>query len=130
MLISLRTKLFDTAASCEEERYRGKDFAKWLQLRMSAWDTEVIGEDWGWAVVAGKDIYRYIFGVYDHDAGDENELGSRWVLRLYNRRDRSNWFKKIFTYIPPKAHPEIVDEIVYILESNEDIHDVQVMPID
>jgi len=107
MMIRFRTKLFDTSSPMEEDMYYGEDFAGWLQLRLSTWDTEVVEEDRGWAVIARKDIYRYIFGVYDHDTDGEADTGPLWMLRLYNQRDRSHWFKKIFTYIPPKAHPEM-----------------------
>ena len=126
MMISLRTKIFDASSPMEEGSFHGEDFAKWLQAKLAGWKTDVVGEDWGWAVYARKEGYRYNFGVYDHDTNDVTDAGPKWVLRLYNERDRSNWFKKMFKYIPPKAHPEVVEEITGILKADGEFKEIQV----
>jgi hypothetical protein len=123
-MISCRTKLFKVSPSAEEGVFDGGDFAKWLGGKLAGWETDIIEEDWGWAATAQKTGYDYIFGIYDHDTLDVTNLGPKWVIRLYNQSDKSNWFKRLFKYIPPKAHEEIVNEIVGILKSEEAIKDI------
>lgn len=129
MMISARTKQFAAATPMEEGSFRGEDFAKWLQSKLTGWQTDVAAEDWGWAIVARKGEYHYIFGVYDHDTDDVTDAGPKWVLRLYNQRDSSCWFKKIFKYIPPKAHQEVVDEVTGILKADCSFTEVQTKPL-
>ena len=129
MMISLRTKRFDVTTPIEEGSFHGEDFARWLQSKLTGWYADVNAEDWGWAVVARKGDYRYIFGIYDHDTNDVTEAGPKWVLRLYNQRDRTSWFKKIFKYNPPKAHQEVVDEITAILKTDGELAEIQSEPL-
>jgi hypothetical protein len=129
VVISCRTKLFDVSSPIEDGAYYGEDFAKWLQLKLSDWQSEVFEEDWGWAVLARNEGYRYIFGVYDHDTTDISEFGPKWVIRLYNQKDRSSWFKKLFKCIPPVAHQEVVDQVVGVLKAQREISEIEVMPL-
>lgn len=130
MLVSMRTNKFDASSDIEDGAFRGEDLAKWLQSRMPDWQSDVVEEDWGWAVVTRKGEYHYIFGVYDHDTTDQTEPGPKWVLRLYNQKDKTPWFKKLFKNVPPTAHTEVVDEVVAILKSEEGISEVTVSPLD
>lgn len=131
MEILFRTKLFDSSSPIEEGVFYGRDLAEWLTQRFSDWHCDVESEDWGWAIYASKKPYECIFGVYDHNINDCNANGPEWCIRLYNQKDWSNLFTKIFVrYIPPKAHPEVVDEVVQILRAEKDIHDLRVEPLD
>jgi hypothetical protein len=125
MLIAFRTHLFDASGDLPEGRYHGGDLAKWLAARLPQWRTSVCEEDWGWAVSGRKDKYRYLFGVYDHDTNDVTHDGPKWILRLYNKGDRSQWLRKLFKYIPPVAHPEVVNEIVALLKQAEGITQIE-----
>jgi hypothetical protein len=93
------------------------------------WRVGVVREDWGWAVTATKEQYRYIFGVYDHDTNDVTEQGALWVLRLYNQRDRTPWFKKLLKHIPPVAHEEITEELMQILRCSDGVTDISMQPL-
>jgi hypothetical protein len=129
MMISFRTKLFDTTSAIRDDTFRGEDLARWLEQRLSGWSSTVISEDWGWAVVAQKRDYQYIFGVYDHDHDEVAEQGPKWVLRLFNMRDRSKRLQKLLRYIPPVAHNEVVQEITEILRQDEAISDIKAEPL-
>jgi hypothetical protein len=126
MRINFHTNLFDVPKDVPEGTFRGEDVARWLAGQLDGWQTSVVGEDWGWAVLASKGDYGYIFGVYDHDTDEVTAQGPKWVIRLFNERDRGNWFLKLFKNIPPVAHDEVVAEIVGILGRNKDISEVTI----
>lgn len=56
-------------------------------------------------------------------------VGGTHVVRLFNRRDRSDWFKKMFKNIPPKAHQEVIDEIVGVLRQSREVSDIRSAPL-
>ena len=126
MLIAFRANLFDTSSDLPEGAFHGEDLAKWLEARLKGWQTRVHAEDWGWAVLAQRDQYEYIFGVYDSDTNDVTENGPKWILRLYNQKDRSNWLKKLFKYIPPTTDKEVTHEIVQLLEHADGVTNIEV----
>ena len=129
MMISFHSKAFDASEPENEDSFRGEEVARWLEARLVGWKTSVAAEDWGWSVVANKGHLKYELGVYDHDTNEVNDNGPRWVLRLYNLRDRSDWFRKLFRYIPPKAHQQVVDEVVGLLRNSEEVSDIRVEPL-
>ena len=126
MMIAFRSNLFDTSRDKEEDSFYGEDLAKWLQAHLKEWQTSVVGEDWGWAVLAKKGTHRYIFGVYDHDTNDVTAAGALWIIRLYNRRDYGSWFRSVFKYTPPIAHDEVTKELVELLRQANGVCDVKV----
>ena len=126
MLISFRTKRFDTESSIPEGAFYGGDLSRWLQRCLSGWNAKVYPEDWGWAVVARRETLSYLFGVYDHDINDVTELGPKWVIRLYNRKDLLNWFRSLFKHSPPVADDEVTAEIVQLLSGTDGIAEVTV----
>jgi len=130
MLISFRTRQFDSESTLPEDSYYGEDVARWLASQLPAWSTSVIPEDWGWAVTARKNEYRYIFGVYDHDINDLTDEGVRWIVRIFNQKDDTNWFKKLFRDTPPLAHNEVVSELVQILKEAEGIAAISTAPLE
>jgi hypothetical protein len=130
MMISFHSKTFDVSAPKDnDDSFYGEDLARWLEGRLVGWKTSVVGEDWGWAVLASKGKFKYMFGVYDHDTNEVSDNGPRWVLRLFNRRDRTDWFKKLFKHIPPKAHQEVIDEVVGVLRHSREVSDISVEPL-
>lgn len=129
MKISFRTKLFDVDSPELDDAYYGEDLAKWLQVRLSGWNAQVYQADSGWAVLARKGTFSYSFGVSDGwTNADVTELGPKWVVYLYNRKDWKNWFRELFLfkYIPPVAHDEVVAEIVQLLSGTHGIAEVTV----
>ena len=126
MMISFRSKIFDSSIEEDTEQFLGEDVAKWIASRLSGWNTSVVGEDWGWAVLAARPHFKYVIGVYDHDVDDVTDGGAKWVIRLFNERDRSGWLKKLFRYVPPKAHEEVVAEVVGLLRSSRDVSNIEV----
>lgn len=129
MKISFRTDIFDTERSLPDDAFYGEDLAKWLAERLTGWSVGVVPEDWGWAVTGRKSEYAYIFGVYDHDTNDKTDQGALWVLRLYNQKDKTSRFKKLFKYVPPVAHEEVVTEVASILTGSAGIADVSIEPL-
>lgn len=129
MMISFRTKLFDTRSPIQDGEFHGRDVAEWLSKGLAGWRVEVVPEDWGWAVIALKEPYSYVFGVYDHDINDVTEHGAQWVLRLYNQRDGTPWFKKLFKYVPPVAHSEVTEEILQILSRLDGVTGISTAPL-
>ena len=129
MRINFRSKLFDVSTEIPEDSFRGEDVARGLESQLSGWQTSVIGEDWGWAVAAKKESLKYVFGIYDHDTDEVTEDGAIWVIRVFNRRDRSRWYLRLFKYIPPVAHEEVLAEVVAILKRTEGITEVRVEPL-
>ena len=129
MMVSFRSKVFGASAPKSDGSFYGEDLARWLEARLVGWKTSVVGEDWGWAVLANKGQLKYMFGVYDHDTDEVTENGPKWVVRLFNLRDRSGWFKKLFKNIPPKAHQEVVDEVVGVLRDSREVLDIRVDPL-
>jgi hypothetical protein len=126
MLIAFRSKLFDASGALPEGKFHGEDLAKWLAEHLDKWQSQVYAEDWGWEIVAKRDQYQYMFGVYDHDTNDVNENGPKWVVRLYNQRDHSNWLRKLFKYIPPVADKEVTQEIMQTLKQIADIAQIEI----
>lgn len=129
MMITFHSKTFDVSTVRNDDSFHGEDLAQWLEARLTGWNTSVVDEDWGWAVLADRGQFKYIFGVYDHDTDEVTENGPRWVIRLFNRRDRSDWFKKMFKNIPPKAHQEVIDEVVGVLRASGEVSDIRVAPL-
>ena len=130
MQISFRSKLFDTISDKADDSFYGQDIANLVSKKLLDWKTDVFEEDWGWCILASKRNYNYIIGVYDHDVDDVNELGSLWYIRLFNENDNSNWLKKLFKHIPPKAHEEVVAEIDMILKESKDVKDIHIEPLE
>ncbi len=129
MRINFRSHRFDSSSTLPEGSFRGEDVATWLQAQLGSWDTSVVGEDWGWAIVAKKADLRYIFGVYDHDNNDVTEDGPRWVIRAFNQKDRSHRLLKLFKYIEPVTHEDVLTEIVDLLTRTDGVADVSVEPL-
>jgi len=129
MRVNFRSNRFDTASELPEGSFRGEDVAKWFDRQLSGWKTSVVGEDWGWAIVAKKDDLDYVFGIYDHDTDEVNENGPIWVIRLFNRKDRSKWFLKLFKNIAPVTHDAVLAEVVGILKRADGVSEVGVEPL-
>jgi hypothetical protein len=127
--INFSSNLFDTATEKPEGSFLGEDVAKWLNSQLSGWHTSVVEEDWGWAILAKKDTFDYIIGVYDHDTVEVTEDGPVWVVRLFNRKDRSKWLLKLFKNIAPVAHEEVLAEVVGILKRTPGIARVSTEPL-
>jgi hypothetical protein len=125
MTLYFRTTRFDASSDKDDDRFYGEDAAKWLVSRLDGWETDITEEDWGWAVTARKNDYRYIFGVYDLDTGDTNDQGSRWCLRLFNLQDKTPWYRKLFRHVHPVADAEVVQEIETILSNEPGFVDIQ-----
>ena len=125
MMVAFRSNLFDASSSKRDDSFYGVDLAKWLQGLLPTWQTSVVGEDWGWAVLARKGPYKYMFGVYDHDTCDVTDAGALWIIRVYNRRDRRSWFRDLFKYTPPKAHDEVMNELLNALRQAPGVADVR-----
>jgi hypothetical protein len=128
LTIYFRTKQFDS--SYTDQGLRGGDLAEWLQQRLSGWDASIFEEDWGWAVDGTKGKLNYTFGVYDYELLDVTDEGPLWHVRVFNRRDWSNWLKKLFKYVEPVADPMVVEELLNILRADAQIHDIRVKPLD
>src|SRR4051812_39591825 len=129
MRINFRSKLFDVYTEMPEGTFRGEDVAKWFESQLSGWRTSVVGEDWGWAVLAQKEGYKYLFGIYDHDTDEVTEDGPIWVLRVFNRKDRQRWYLKLFKNVAPVAHEEVLAEVVAILKRTEGVSEVRLEPL-
>jgi len=129
MRINFRSNLFDVSSELPEGSFRGEDVARWLESQLSGWQTSVVGEDWGWAVAAKKGDFYYVLGIYDHDLDEVTADGPRWVVRLFNRRDRQKWFLKLFKNIAPVPHEEVLAEIVGLLKGTKGISEVTVEPL-
>ena len=130
MTLFFHSKRFDFESAKEDDRFYGEDLARWLSSQLAGWRSEVVEEDWGWAVVATKGDLSYIFGVYDHDTNEMTENGPRWCIRIFNQRDKSTpWFKKLLHNVPPVAHPAVIHEIETILSSQPDFYDIQKEPL-
>ena len=126
MTFFFRTKRFDAESVVNEDHFYGEDLADWLCGELIGWETNVDWEDWGWAVSAGRGEHSYIFGVYDHDTSDVNELGPRWCLRLYSQFDsKLPWYRRVFRSGPLPAHPEVIAEIEALLRRQQDFYDIQ-----
>jgi hypothetical protein len=126
MRVNFRSKLFDADSELPEGSFRGEDVAKWLDRQLSGWKTSVVGEDWGWAITAKKGQFHYTIGIYDHDTDEVTENGPIWVVRLFNRNDRSKWFLKLFKNIAPVTHEEVLAEVVGILKRTDGVSEVSV----
>jgi hypothetical protein len=129
MRINFRSKLFDTSTEKPEGTFLGEDVARWLSGQLGGWQTSVVEEDWGWAILAKKGEFYYTIGVYDHDTVEMTEDGPVWVVRLFNRKDRSRWFVKLFKNIAPVAHEEVLDEVMGILKRTPGIAGVSPEPL-
>ena len=129
MRVNFRSKLFDASSELPEGSFHGEDVATWLNGQLSGWKTSVVGEDWGWAIVAKKGDFDYTFGIYDHDTVEVSENGPIWVIRLFNRKDRSKWFQKLFKNIAPVTHEEVLAEVVGILEQADGVTEVKIEPL-
>ena len=126
MTLFFHSKRFDFESAKEDDRFYGEDLARWLSSQLAGWRSDVVEEDWGWAVVATKDDLHYIFGVYDHDTNELTENGPRWCIRIFNQRDKSTpWFKKLLRNVPPVADPVVINDIERLLSGQPDFHDVQ-----
>lgn len=130
MTLFFHTNRFDTDTKVEEGCFLGEDVAHWLAESLTRWDTGVFEEDWGWAVTATRDDYKYLFGVYDHDLDETNDHGPRWCIRIYNERDKSTpWYKKLIRHVPPVAHDEVVAEIQSLIDGQADFSDSAQEPL-
>ena len=132
MKVRFRSHGFDSTSEVPEGRFLGGDLARWLLARLTdrGWSGFEVEEDWGWAVVVERDKYRYLFGIYDMDVLEAHQDGALWTVRVFNRRDRSRWFQKLFKYIHPVAHPEVAEEFVAMLTAEQGIKVVDVAPLD
>lgn len=129
MMISFRTKQFDTQSTLAEGAFHGEDVAEWLASKLVGWSVGVIPEDWGWAITARKNDYAYIFGIYDHDTNDVTDEGALWVVRLFNQKDKTSWFKKLLKHIPPIAHEEVTAEVLQVLQSAAGVTFISTEPL-
>lgn len=134
MTFSFRTTRFhhQNPAGDDDGTFQGEDVARWLAGALSGWTTDVVAEDWGWAVLATRGGARYIFGVYDHDLdpGDTDPRGARWILRLFNQQKDPSvpWYRRLFTNVPPVAAPEVIAEVEALLRAQPDFAAVQQEP--
>jgi len=108
-----------------EGKFRGEVFANWLKDRLPSWESSVVEEDWGWALCIRKGKYRCLIAVYDYETNDSNDDGPRWIIRVSSDR-----FWDLFKSKLQTVQPEVMDEIVTILKSEERIADVRVEPLD
>ena len=126
MMITFRSKVFDSSAPKSGQTFYGEDLARWLEARLVGWNTSVVDEDWGWAVLANKGPLKYIFAVYDHDTNEITDDGPRWVVRVFNLGNREDWFKILFKHDPPRAHQEVIDEVFGVLRNSREVSDIRV----
>jgi hypothetical protein len=49
--------------------------------------------------------------------------------RVFNRRDRQRWYLKLFKYIVPVAHEEVLAEVVAILKRTKGVSEVTLEPL-
>jgi len=126
MTLFFHSQRFDTSSDKADDRFYGEDLARWLSSELTGWKSDVVEEDWGWAVVATKDKLHYIFGIYDHDTDELTENGPRWCIRIINQRDNSTpWLKKLFRNVPPVAHPDVIEEITRLLSRQPDFFGIR-----